>query len=170
MLTGGHGRLTWEQGAEAFSAAVAPCVAQARDAGISLGIENASTLYADLHIAHSLRDTVALAEQAGIGICMDLYGCWTEAALRETMERAVPRCHIMQVSDYVYGDRALPARAVPGDGAIPLHRLLEWALAAGYQGAFDLELIGPRIDREGHLAAVRRAAEEVGKTLDSLGV
>jgi sugar phosphate isomerase/epimerase len=169
MLTGGHGSLTWEEAAEAFSAAVAPCVAQARDAGIELAIENASPLYADLHIAHSLRDTVALAELAGIGVCIDLFGCWTEAGLRETMERAMSRCPIMQVSDYVGGDRSLPARAVPGDGAIPLRQLLEWTLAAGYTGAFDLELIGPRIDQEGHLAAVRRAAEQVGKTLQLLG-
>jgi sugar phosphate isomerase/epimerase len=169
MLTGGHGSLTWEEAAEAFSAAIAPCVAEARNAGVGLAIENASPLYADLHIAHSLRDTVALAELAGIGVCIDLFGCWTEAGLRETMERAMSRCHIMQVSDYVCGDRSLPARAVPGDGAIPLRQLLEWTLAAGYTGAFDLELIGPRIDREGHLAAVCRAAEQVGKTLQLLG-
>jgi sugar phosphate isomerase/epimerase len=169
MLTGGRGSLTWEQAAEAFGAAVEPCVAQARDAGIALAIENASPLYADAHIAHSLRDTVALAEMAGIGVCIDLFGCWTEAGLRQSIERTMPRCHVIQVSDYVYGDRALPSRAVPGDGVIPLQQLLEWALAAGYAGAFDLELIGPRIDREGHLAAVRRAAEQVGKTLRSLG-
>jgi sugar phosphate isomerase/epimerase len=169
MLTGGHGTLTWEQAADAFSVAIAPCVAQARTAGIALAIENALPLYSDAHIAHSLRDTVSLAEMAGIGVCMDLYGCWTEAGLRETIERSIPRCHVIQVSDYVYGDRALPSRAVPGDGAIPVQRLLEWALAAGYKGAFDLELIGPRIDREGHLPATRRAAEEVGKVLQSLG-
>jgi sugar phosphate isomerase/epimerase len=169
MLTGGRGSLTWEQAAEAFSAAVAPCVTQARNAGIALGIENASPLYADAHIAHSLRDAVALAEMAGIGLCIDLFGCWTEAGLRESMERAIPRCHVIQVSDYVYGDRALPARAVPGDGAIPVQRLLEWALAAGYAGAFDLELIGPRIDGVGHLAATRRAAGQVGRMLHSLG-
>jgi sugar phosphate isomerase/epimerase len=170
MLTGGHGSLTWEQAAEAFSSAVAPCVSQARDAGIALAIENALPLYADAHIAHSLRDSVALAEMAGIGVCIDLYGCWTEAGLHETIKRAIPRCHVIQVSDYVYGDRALPSRAVPGDGAIPLQRLLEWALTAGYTGAFDLELIGPRIDNEGHLPAARRAAEQVGKMLQALGV
>lgn len=168
MLTGGHGSLTWEQAAEAFSLAVAPCVARARDAGIALAIENASTLYADMHIAHSLRDTVTLAEMAGIGVCVDLYGCWTEAGLQASIERAMPRCHVIQVSDYVFGDRALPMRAVPGDGAIPLQRMMEWALAAGYTGAFDLELIGPRIDREGHVAAARRAAEQVGKMLEGL--
>ena len=170
MLTGGHGSLTWEQAADAFCAAVAPCVVQARDAGIGLGIENALPLYADLHIAHSLRDTVALAEMAGIGVCIDLFGCWSEAALQASIQRAMPRCQVVQVSDYVYGDRSLPSRAVPGDGAIPLQRLLEWVLAAGYMGAFDLELIGPRIDSEGHLAATHRAAEQVGGMLRSLGV
>ena len=53
--------------------------------------------------------------------------CWTEAALRESMERA------------------------------------------GYRGVLDLELIGPRIDQEGHLNAVRRAADNVGEMLRSLG-
>jgi sugar phosphate isomerase/epimerase len=169
MLTGGRGSLSWEQAAEAFSAAIQPCVARARDAGVALAIENASPLYADLHIAHSLRDTVALAEMAGIGVCVDLFGCWTEAGLRQSIERAMPRCPVIQISDYVYGDRALPSRAVPGDGAIPLQQLLEWVLAAGYAGAFDLELIGPRIDGEGHLAAARRAAEQVGQMLRDLG-
>jgi sugar phosphate isomerase/epimerase len=169
MLTGGHGALDWEQAAQAFAAAIAPCVAQARQAGITLMIENASALYADAHIAHSLRDAVTLAELAGIGVCIDLFGCWTEAGLRATLERAVARCGVIQVSDYVYGDRALPSRAVPGDGAMPLRRMLEWTLAAGYAGAFDLELIGPRIGREGHLEATRRAADRLGSMLQSFG-
>ena len=69
----------------------------------------------------------------------------------------------------MYGDRSLPARAVPGDGAIPVKRMIEWILQAGYRGAFDLELIGPRIDSEGHLNAVRRSAVVVGEMLRSLG-
>ncbi len=113
--------------------------------------------------------SLALAEMAGIGVCIDLFGCWTEAGLRASIERAIPRCNLIQLSDYVYGDRSLPSRAVPGDGAIPLARILDWMLAAGYTGAFDLELIGPRIDQEGHLAAVRRTGDYLGKILASLG-
>ena len=169
MLTGGHGSLTWEEAADCFSRAIAPCVAQAKEAGIELMIENALPLYADFHIAHSLRDTVTLAEMAGIGVCIDLFGCWTEAGLRASIERAMPRCKLIQLSDYVYGDRTLPSRAVPGDGAIPLRRILDWMLGAGYPGAFDLELIGPRIDKEGHLAAARRTGDTLGKILSSLG-
>lgn len=169
MLTGGHGSLTWEDAADYFRAAIAPCVEQAAHAGMALAIENASVLYADNHIGHSLSDTVRLAEIAGIGVCIDLFGCWTEARLRQSIERAVTRCHLVQLSDYVYGDRSLPCRAVPGDGIIPLERLMGWILEAGYEGAFDLELIGPRIDKEGHYEATRRATERVSELLVSLG-
>lgn len=169
MLTGGHGSLTWEDAAEYFSTAIDPCVEQAAHAGIALAIENASVLHADNHIGHSLSDTVRLAEMAGIGVCIDVFGCWTEAGLRQSIERAVTRCHLVQLSDYVYGDRSLPCRAVPGDGTIPLERLIGWILEAGYEGAFDLELIGPRIDKEGHYEATRRATERVSELLASLG-
>jgi len=169
LLTGGHGWLTWEEAAQCFSAAVAPCLAQAKAAGIALMIEDSTPLYANTHIAHSLRDAVTLAEIAGVGVCIDFFGCWAEAGLRDTIKRAVPRCDIVQVNDYVYGDLSLPGRAVPGDGAIPVKRLIDWILDAGYSGAFDLELIGPRIDKEGHVAATRRAAENLGEILQSLG-
>jgi sugar phosphate isomerase/epimerase len=169
MMTGGHGDLSWEQAAESFSAAIAPCVAQARAAGIQLMVEPAPPLYADLNIVHSLRDALALAEMAGIGVCIDLYGCWNEAGLKQTIERAMPRCWLVQVADYVYGDRSVPSRAVPGDGNLPIRRILDWALSAGYAGAFDLELIGPRIDGEGNLEATRRAARHLGELLRSLG-
>src|SRR5579862_6474831 len=62
MLTGGRGSLTWEDAAERFADAVAPSAAKAKEAGLSLMIECATPLYADIHLAHSLRDTVNLAE------------------------------------------------------------------------------------------------------------
>jgi len=168
MLTGGHGTLTWEEAAEVFREAIAPCVIQAQEAGIALMVENSAPLYADVHIAHTLRDAITLAELAGIGVCIDLFACWTEAGLRESIERAMPGCHLVQVCDYAYGDRSLPSRAVPGDGAIPVRRILEWVLKAGYTGTFDIELIGPRIDAEGRVRAIRRSTEILGETLRSL--
>jgi sugar phosphate isomerase/epimerase len=170
MLTGGHGSLTWEEAAEVFRQAIAPCLLEAESAGVSVLVENSAAQYADIHIAHSLRDTVTLAETAGTGVCMDLFACWTEAGLRESIARAMPRCKLVQLCDYVYGDRSLPARAVPGDGAIPVKRIVQWTLQAGYTGTYDIELLGPRIESEGRLAAVRRAAQNLGGILRSLGV
>jgi sugar phosphate isomerase/epimerase len=169
MLTGGRGTLTWKQAAERFCESVAPCARDAQQAGVALAIENASSLYADMHIAHTLHDTITLAEMAGLGICIDLFHCWTEAGLADLVGRALPRTQLIQLSDYVLGDRALPARAVPGDGAIPIEPFVAQALAGGYPHGFDLELIGPRIDREGRLEAARRACQTVSVMLERLG-
>ncbi|MGV0579371.1 TIM barrel protein [Mycolicibacterium elephantis] len=169
MLTGGRGELSWEQAAERFCAAVAPCVGQAERAGVGLAIENASALYADMHIAHTLRDTIALAEMAGLGICVDLFHCWAEAGLAELVRQAAPIIRQIQLSDYVLGDRALPARAVPGDGAVPIERFVALALGGGYAHGFDLELLGPRIEAEGRFEAARRACETVSGMLERLG-
>ena len=135
---------------------------------MALAIENASALYADIHFAHTLRDTITLAEMAGVGVCIDLFHCWAEADLAGLVERALPRTVQIQLSDYVLGDRALPARAVPGDGAIPIEPFIRQALAGGYTHGFDLELIGPRIEAEGRIDAARRGCEisidDAGKT------
>jgi sugar phosphate isomerase/epimerase len=169
LLTGGRGALDWEEAARRFSAAVEPCLAAARERGLGLMIECAPAQYADLHIAHSLADAITLAELSGVGVCIELSSCWAEADLRSRIERALPRCGLVQVSDYVLGDRGLPARAVPGDGTIPLERILGWLLEAGYSGALELELIGPRIDAEGHLPATRRAIRSLHQLLLKLG-
>jgi sugar phosphate isomerase/epimerase len=169
LLTGGRGALTWEQAAEQFCAMVTPCVAHAKAAGVALAIENASSLYADIHLAHTLRDTVTLAETAGLGICIDVFHCWAEGDFEAMVQRALPRTELIQLSDYVLGDRALPGRAVPGDGTIPIETFVAQALAGGYAHGFDLELIGPRIDQEGRLESARRACDVVGAMLNRLG-
>lgn len=170
MLTGGHGRLAWEDAAERFCEAIGPCVAQARDAGVKLAIEPASPLHADLHIAHNLRDTVTLAEMAGIGVCIDMFACWTEAGLEATIKRAGPRIELVQVSDYALGDRSYPCRTVMGEGDMPLEQILGWILDAGYAEGFDFELLGPRIDAVGRLEACRRTADWMGQFLAARGL
>lgn len=169
LLTGGRGALTWDQAADRFCDMVGPGVEGSAAAGVTLAIENASSLYADLHIAHTLRDTVTLAERAGLGVCIDLFHCWAEADLPALVQRALPRARLVQLSDYVLGDRSLPCRAVPGDGAIPIEAFLSQVVSAGYRHGFDVELIGPRIEREGPLAASQRATQVLTAMLDRLG-
>lgn len=170
LLTGARGTLDWEGAADLFAEIVAPCVARAQASGIRLLVENAPFLFADFHFVHSLRDAITLAQVSGTGINVDIYGCWGEAGLSSLLRKAAPLAGLVQISDHVPGDRALPARAVPGDGAIPIEAIVRDLLEAGYEGAFDIELLGPRIDGEGHVAAARRAADRVGDMLVRLGV
>ena len=62
-----------------------------------------------------------------------------------------------------------PNRLVPGDGDIPLERIVGDVLSAGYAGCFDLELVGPRIDEEGYEPACRRSVDRLTAMLTALG-
>jgi sugar phosphate isomerase/epimerase len=165
LTTGGCGALAWPEAAARFAEAMAPCAEAAGHAGIALGVEPTSHLYADVSIAHRLADTVILARRAGIGVTIDLFACWSDADIEAAIAEASPLIRLVQVSDYLYGDRALPCRAVPGDGAVPLERLLPAIVRAGFAGWFDLEIIGPRLQQEGEEPGLRRAAAAVGKIL-----
>ncbi|HUB58188.1 MAG TPA: sugar phosphate isomerase/epimerase [Mycobacterium sp.] len=169
LQTGGRGHLTWEQAAERFTALIATCKAAAAAEGVRVLVENASSFNADIHIAHTLADTITLAGLAGIGLCIEWHACWMEAGLKTLLRQAIPMTGLMQVSDYVLGDRTAPCRAVPGDGVIPLDRILGDVLEAGYEGVFDIELVGPRIAAEGARAATQRAAQRVSEILTRLG-
>jgi sugar phosphate isomerase/epimerase len=164
--TGKKGALSWESAVERFAHAVAPVAAQARDRGIDLTLETTNPLFADLSFLHCLPDAVEVAETSGLGVCIDLFVCWTDRGLRQSIERAAARCPLVQVSDYVLGGRSMPTRAVPGDGDIPLEEIVGWVLDAGFAGVFDLELMGPRIDDEGAVPALRRAAQWMTGQLD----
>jgi sugar phosphate isomerase/epimerase len=169
LVSGGRGSLLWDQAAERFAQLIAPCLGPARDKGVCLLVETASHLNADMHFAHTLDDTIRLAEIAGIGICIELAACWFEADLPTKFRRAMPLTSLVQISDYVAGDRATPNRAVPGDGMMPNAWLLRELLDAGYTGVFDLELVGPRIEAEGGFAATARAAKNLSELLVELG-
>lgn len=169
VVTGPRGGLDWEDAAARFAELIAPCRERAAARGITLMVETANLLNADIHIAHTLDDTIRLAELARIGVCIDLGACWFEGGLADKFRRAIPRTGLVQLSDYVLGDRSTPCRAVPGDGVVPLERLIGQLLDLGYAGVFDIELTGPRIDAEGHRQAFRRAAENLSQILTRLG-
>lgn len=169
LISGGRGRLSWEAAAQRFAALIAPCRQLAQEHGIRLLVENASALNADIHMAHTLDDALLLAETADIGVCVELHACWMESGLAAKFRRALPRIGLVQVSDYVPGDRSTPCRAVPGDGMVPLEALIADLLDAGYAGLFDLELVGPRIVAEGAARASARAADYLSNLLVKLG-
>lgn len=169
FTTGRAGALSWEAAADALSQALEPCLAAAHRGGVALALEHTNSLRADVSFVHTLRDAIDLARRLGIGVCVETNACWLERGLDRTIADGADRFRLVQVSDFVIGTLDTPNRAVPGDGDIPLTRILGQVLAAGYAGVFDLELIGPRIEAEGYAAAIPRAVSALTRLLDELG-
>jgi sugar phosphate isomerase/epimerase len=161
LTTGPAGPLTWEDAADALAAALAPVLAEARARGIPVALEHTNSLRVDVGFVHTLRDAVDLARRLDVGVCMEINACWAERGLGETIAAGVDRLGLVQVSDFAVGTLSTPNRLVPGDGDIPLARILGQLRDAGYAGVYDLELIGPAIEDEGYEAAVTRSLDRL---------
>jgi sugar phosphate isomerase/epimerase len=168
FTTGPAGPLTWEAAADALEEALGPVLVEARRRGVAFALEHTNSLRVDVGFVHSLRDVVDLARRLDVGVCMEVNACWAERGLRDTFVDALDRIRLVQVSDFAVGTLSTPNRLVPGDGDIPLTRILGEIIAAGYEGCFDLELIGPAIESEGYESAIPRAVTRLGELLTSL--
>jgi len=136
---------------------------------VPIAVEHTNSLRVDVGFLHNLHDAIDLARRLDVGVCVETNACWAERGLADTLRDGVDTFRLVQVSDFAVGTLSTPNRLVPGDGDIPFERVLGDVLAAGYEGTFDLELIGPKIEEEGYASACRRAVDNLGAMLESLG-
>lgn len=169
FTTGPFAPLTWEAAADQLEAALAPVLREATARRVPFAIEHTNSLRVDVGFVHTLKDAIDLARRFDVGVCMELNACWAERALEATIREGVDRIRIVQVSDFKVGTVASSQRLVPGDGDVPIERILGVVLDAGYSGVFDLELIGDAIVAEGYDGAVPRAVAQLGSILETLG-
>ena len=132
-------------------------------------VEPTNPLRVDISFVFWQRDAMDLARRAGTKVMLDLQSCWYERGLEEVVRRNIDLVGLTQISDYVIGTTRTGDRVVPGDGDVPLERLLAMVLDAGFEGSFDLEVMGPRVEAEGYPSAVRRSVERASDLLDRLG-
>jgi sugar phosphate isomerase/epimerase len=169
FTTGPFVPLSWEEAADALETALQPVLAVAHERKVPFAIEHTNSLRVDVGFVHTLRDAVDLARRLGTGVCMELNACWAERGLAETIRAGAERIRLVQVSDFEVGTIASSQRLVPGDGDVPIARILRQVLDAGYAGVFDVEVIGAAITSEGYETAVPRAVDALGALLTELG-
>ncbi len=138
---------------------MAELVEYAATKSMPLLVEPTAAFLSDLSMLHTLGDVVDVTARSGLGVCLDVFACWSDSTFSSAMDAAAAACGLVQLSDYAAGDLNARDRAVPGDGVINFPPVFAALRAADYQGLFDLELRGPRIDDEGVTAAFRRAAD-----------
>ena len=158
LPAGAAGGLLWDDAVDAFAAAVEPVIAAAEGTGVRLLLEPVRPQFAYATFVHTFRDGIELARRFGLGLVFDVTHCWWEPALADLVARAADPLGTVHVADLML-DRPVISRVVPGDGDLPLAAVLGLLVETGYDGPFELELIGPAIDEEGPAAAVARAVE-----------
>ena len=164
LTSGSAGTLPWEQAADALEEALRGTVREAEREGIRLALEPTPPQLGDVGFVHTLRDAIELGWRLGTAACLDLDTCWNERNLAGTLTSALDDVALVQVADRPLAVRAIPTRLVPGEGELPLRRLLGSLVDLGYRGWYELELAGDATgDRE---EAVRRGVTALRGLLD----
>ena len=166
FTTGPAGALEWNDAADQLAAALSTVAPET----VRLCLEHTNSLRVDVSFVHTLRDAIDLARRLDIDVCMEINACWAERDLPRTIREGIDRIGIVQVSDFSIGTLSTPNRLVPGDGDIPLRRIVGQLLDAGYGGVFDLELVGPAIEAEGYRRALERSCAYLSELLTDLDV
>jgi sugar phosphate isomerase/epimerase len=177
---GGHsiyftpGRTTgapWREDVERLAEAVGPTVSHARERGVIAAIE--PSLRTSVSFVNTLRDAIDVAEATGVGLVADFGNMWMERDFRETIARAVPHIALMQICDVIIGSSGRPApggRVHLGEGELPLQRMMQDVLAAGYAGLFDLEVVPADYSRGCDEATLRRGVAAASSMLAEFGI
>ncbi len=162
LVLPGHGaRLSWEEAAGRSRPLLEALLPDAERAGVRLAIEPVSQLRVDLGFLHSFHDALDFVDAVGspwLGVVLELGNAWIERGLYDNIRDRTDRIAIVQVSDFKVGTLCASDRVVMDDGDIPLRRILGALAAAGYDGWYDVELLGPAIEAEGYESVVPRAA------------
>jgi sugar phosphate isomerase/epimerase len=98
---------------------------------------------------HCLDETLTLVGQydsPALKIALDTYHWGHEPSLLGRCGELAPRLALVQLGDGRCPPRGEPNRCPLGDGALPLRDLVCGLIAAGYDGCFEVELMGEEIE------------------------
>ena len=136
---------------------------------VPLAVEHVNPLATDVGFVHDLRTALDLARSVGQGVCLEIVSCYQELGLLDTIAGGIDVIRTVQVADLPAQGASLSDRLVPGDGVLPIERIIGELLASGYHGAFELEYFGPAVEAEGYESALRRATAWLSRVLTAAG-
>lgn len=122
----------------------------ARDCGVPLALEPLHPVYAaDRAVLNTIAQALRLCERLDadhsglLGIAVDVYHCWWDPALKESIEAAGRANRILayHVCDWLRETRdVLLDRGMMGDGVIDLPAARQQVEQAGYEGLVEVEI------------------------------
>ena len=115
----------------------------AADHGVKVALEplNASLMNTETAI-WTLPQAMEIVDAVGhdsLGICLDSWNVWQNADIHAQIEACGEKIFVVQISDW-RTPRSFLDRLVPGQGEIPLPAFLASVHAAGFRGAYPVEI------------------------------
>lgn len=168
MYTGGRNNHTFRHAERLLRTALEPLLDLAEAADVTLAIEPMHPACAcDWTFLTDLESTINLIESycsPRLKMVFDAYHFGHVSSVLANLAEIVPHTALVQLGDRLTAHNIDHERCQLGQGIVPLEQIISLLLEAGYQGDFDIELLGQEIelsDYENLLLESRRAFEEL---------
>jgi sugar phosphate isomerase/epimerase len=162
IVSGSGGGRPYRESEARFRWVVEQILPDAERANVVLTFENTAPMRVDLgfvHTFHDALDLVASIDSSWFKACLELNNAWMERFLYGDIAAHAGRIGLVQVNDFAEGTRTTPDRVPLGDGIIPLDRIFEALISSGYAGWYEIEQVGPDIERLGYEESIRRSLQ-----------
>ena len=102
-------------------------------------------------------DLVATCNSPALRIALDTYHWGHQPQLLERLPQLAPRLALVQLGDARVPPRGETNRCQLGEGAIPLREIVHRLAAAGYDGFYEVELMGEEIEAADYREVLARS-------------
>ena len=168
IYSGGRNNHTFRHAERLLRMALDRLLGLAEAADVTLAIEPMHpACAAEWTFLTDLESTIALVDSyqnEHLKIVFDAYHFGHDRSVLANLGEIVPYTALVQLGDRLTAHNIDHDRCQLGQGIVPLPEVLSGLLDAGYEGNFDVELVGQDIEPSGYqslLAASRRAFEEL---------
>ena len=139
-----RGELSWDEAARHVVEQTVAVIPEIRARNLRLAIEPVHPIRQDVSFINMAADAVEIVRRVddpSFGYLFDTYHLWWQRGIEELARESADHVFCVQVSDHKAVTLRTQDRAMPGQGIIPLHRLLQALVDGGYAGWWELEVI-----------------------------
>ncbi|HMC10830.1 MAG TPA: sugar phosphate isomerase/epimerase family protein [Pirellulaceae bacterium] len=148
--TGARGVHTHNHARRLFRLALDKLLPLAEERGVVLALEpmncDCGGEFTFLNCFDETLELVASYDSIGLGIALDTYHWGHQPQLLERLPDLASQLTLVQLGDAREPPCGEPNRCQLGDGTIPLREIVHSLAAAGYEGFYEVELMGEEIE------------------------
>jgi sugar phosphate isomerase/epimerase len=163
VYTGARGGHTHNHARRLLRDAFKELLPQAREAGVVLAVEPMHSAAAgDCTFLTSLDESLALIDAVGdpsLKVCFDTYHLGFQPDWERQLAAAAPHVAIVHLGDGRAPTNGEQSRTRLGEGDVPLRKMIEALRDVGFQGYFDVELIGSEVEPAAYPELLRHCRE-----------
>lgn len=169
--SGARGVHTHNHARRIFRQALDKLVPLAEERGVVLAVEPmCATCGSEFTFVHCLDEALELVcrwNSPALKIALDTYHFGHHPELTAKLTALAPHLALVQLGDARQPPKGEPNRCPLGEGTIPLSQIVQMLDAAGYQGHYEIELMGEEIEACDYRELLRRSAHTVRSWLQA---